>query len=241
MSQAVKDSKQTDGRHHDDGRRDEHNNEELSIGRHVLSASPLVWVLLVGAVTWAAWATVSGSSSSSSKTTLRALLLPTRGSDRMVMALPCGSGSGSGSQSPTGGTSVLVPSGSGLRVLLVAGCQSSGGSAGGGGGSSGSGSSGGAGSSGGGSSGGSSSGPAPVIVLPPGTPPPKSGGSLPSSLHVGSGAKITNIVAVPADARTVLVTPCQSTSGGSSGGASGRPVPSGHGVLLLPPCGGGSG
>src|SRR5437763_1712950 len=224
----AKDERKQDGAKQDerkdqDGRRkqDEDEDRGLSLGgRRVLSASPLIWVLLVGAVIWAGWATITRGSSSSSKSGLRAVLVPTGGGDRMLVALPCSSlGGGSGSfKQPTGATSVVLPAGSGQRVVLVPGCQS-GGSSGGAGASSG-GSSGGSssGSSGGSSSGGSGTGA--VVVLPPGSPAPKQGKSAPSA---AGGSKVTNIYSAPSSARTIVVTPCQGKSGGSGGSSSGSP------------------
>jgi hypothetical protein len=223
MSQATKQRDRTvrDGRR---GREDD-GEERLSLGRHILSASPLVWVLLVGAVAWALWATATRGSSSSSESGLRAVLVPTAGGDRMVVALPCGGGGSSGrSNTPAGGTSTLLPAGSGLRVVLVPGCQSSGGSAAGG------------------SSGSSQAGPAPLFVLPPGAPAPKPGSSLPTPLKstIGAGRKVTSAFTAPSGAKLLLVAPCQSKGGGGSSGRSSTapPVASGHGVLVAPTCSG---
>jgi hypothetical protein len=224
-------------------RRDGDGDEDggLSLGgRSILSASPLIWVLLAGAVIWAVWATVTRSSSSSGAG-MRALVVPTAGADRMVVALPC-SALGGGSKSMQGGASVLLPAGSGQRVVLVPGCQGGGSS---GGASSGGGSSGGAsggGSSGGGSSGGSSgSGTAAVVVLAPGTPLPRQGGKAPSIGGSGSGSsggKLRSLFDVPAQARVVIVAPCQGKgSSSSSSTAAQPPAASGHGVLLAPACG----
>src|SRR5947209_12314854 len=74
-------------------------------GRHILSASPLIWVLLAGALIWAVWATITRGSSSSGKAGARVVLVPTAGTDRMVVALPCSALGGSSSGGSSGGGS----------------------------------------------------------------------------------------------------------------------------------------
>jgi hypothetical protein len=188
-------------------------------GRHVLTASPLIWVLLVGALAWAVWATVTRGSSSNSS--MRAVVVPTAGADRLVVALSCstqGASSSSGKQPPA--TSLTLPAGSGLRVVLIPGCQGASSSGGAGGGS-----------------GGSSSSPVGVVVLPPGTQPPRAGSSAPTSVG-GSKPKVSAVFQVPSWARTLVITPCRSKQGASSGHASVFALGAGHGVLVVPPCGG---
>lgn len=216
----------------DEERRDEEGDSGSAIGgRSILSASPLIWILLVAAAGWAIFATVT--SGSKPPQGIRAVVVPTSGRERMLVALPCttlsaskssSSGSGAGS---LGGTSVVLPKGSGQRVVLVPGCESSG-SPGAGGATSGSGGTG-----------------SLVHVLAPGTPVPQPGSRLPISLSGPSGPKpkVASVFTVPdtSGARTVVVVPCQGSKGSGGSGQPPTPPSSGRGVLVAPPCAAGSG
>jgi hypothetical protein len=215
----------------DEDERDDDDDGGSVIGnRSILSASPLIWILLVAAAGWAIFATVT--SGSKPPKGIRAVVVPTSGHDRMLVALPCttvsgssGSSSGGSSGGILGGTSIVLPRDSGRRVVLVPGCQ---------GGSSGA----------GGATGGSSSTGALVHVLAPGTPIPQPGSTL--QVHLGGPTgpkpKVASVFTVPdtTDARIVVVVPCQGSKSASSGQPP-TPPSSGHGVLVAPPCTTGSG
>jgi hypothetical protein len=212
-----------------DERDDRHDGGEaggVSIGnRQILTASPLIWILLAAAVAWAGWATVTRGSSSGSSSGTRVVVVPTAGADRMVVALPCSSsGSQGGSARPLAGGSVVVPRDSGDRVVLVPGCK------------------GGSGGAGGGGSGGSEPPGSPIVqVLAPGAPIPKQGSKAPSpSGGSGGGGKVRNVFRVPpsSTSKIIVVTPCSGGKGGSSGGGQQPRTPpsSGRGLLVAPPC-----
>jgi hypothetical protein len=219
MTEQLKDPPRTSENGKDERAGEPREDDGLSIGgRHILSASPLIWILLAAAVAWAVWATVTRGTSSSSSAGVRAVVVPTAGADRMVVAMPCpGGGSQGGSKRPSASGSVVLPRDSGDRVVLVPGCKGGQGAAGG--------------SSGGGGGGGA------VQVLSPGAPIPKQGAKAP----VQSGGKVRNVFRVPAAGapRLIVVTPCSGSKGGTSGGRPTAPPPSsGRGVLVSPSCGG---
>jgi hypothetical protein len=199
--------------------------------RGVLSASPLVWILLVVAAAWAVWSTATKGSGKPTAT--RAVAVPTDGSaDRTVAALPCSAltsqSSGGAATQQEGADTVVLPRASGLRIVLVPSCATSGG--------------------GESSGGGSSKATGGVIVLPPGTPMPAAGKQVEVSPG-GSGAsatkaKIAVVFRVPdsSAARTIIVPPCSGKAGGTKEGALQPPTAeSGRGILLVPPCSASSG
>jgi hypothetical protein len=205
----------------DDDQREHHD-------RGILTASPLVWTLLVVAAAWGVWSTATKGSGK--PVSARAVIVPTDGSqDRTVAAIPCsalrsGASSG-GSGSVQGADTVVLPRDSGARVVLLGTCAASGGGA-----------------SAGGSAGKAIGG---VIVLPPGTPIPSPGKQLEVTAGgAGSGALKANVQVVfqvPASggARTIIVPPCSGKAGGSSKKGMMQPTTaeSGRGILLVPPCG----
>ncbi len=223
----MADEAERPGESHDRDEEDRRGDEgDASIGsRRVMSASPLIWILLAAALGWAIWATVTRNGNSSSKTGSRAVVVSTRGADRMVVALPCSvsSASSSGaSKRPPAGDSVVLPRDSGDRVVLIPGC---------------SGGTGGAGAGGAGGGGGGSSKGGTLQVLDPSIPVPKPGSK--TQGPAGSAGKVRNVFAVPASnaARLIVVPPCSGSRGGSSSGQRLRmPPPAGHAVLVAPPC-----
>jgi hypothetical protein len=189
-------------------------------GRRVLSASPLIWMLLVGTIGWAIWATLSSGTPAIKG--LRAIVVPTDRSDRMAVVQPCAATASSRSGTATaGGTSVVLPHDSGARVVLVTPCA---------GGNSGAGASDGSSGAGGGV----------VDVLAVGTPPPQPGGRAPVSLQGATGPKpkVTSVFTVPdgGGSQVVVVPPCERSSGASGSSSGPTPPSAGHGLLLAPPC-----
>ena len=199
--------------------------EKKGKARGILTASPLVWILLVVAAGWAVWSTATKGSGKPTAT--RAVAVPTDGpQDRTVAALPCSAlsseSSSSGALQHEGADTVVLPKASGLRIVLVPSCASGGGTSGGGG---------------------SAQATGGVIVLPPGAPMPAAGKEVEvspgGSGSSGAKAKVGVVFRVPesSSAGTIIVPPC-SGKPSSSGKGSLQPqtVESGRGIILVPPC-----
>jgi hypothetical protein len=207
-----------DSQEHDDNQRR---------GRNVLTASPLVWVLLVAAAGWAVWSTATKGSGK--PTPVRALVIPTgQATARTIAVLPCsatGSSSSTSAKQLRGLDTVVLPRDSGERVVLVPSCGANSGASS--------------------ASGGGSKGGAAAIVLPPGTAPPSPRQTIPlggsGSGSSGAKAKISVVYRLPQSSRAhiVVVVPCTGKKRGDSGGASPQPAApeSGGGLALAPPCG----
>ncbi len=184
----------------------------------LFKASPLVWTLLAGLIGWAVWATITRNSGSSPvKRAARAVVVPTATGDRTVIGMPCASRKLSTGQ-PLGANTAVLPKGSGRRVVYVYGCPS-GGATGTGGGK------------------GRLTGGAAMVILPAGAP-------LPGQIKGGASSvvpAVKEVFTVPEHGTddTIVIQPCIGQPGGSTKPA-GRPAaPSGKGILLVPPCGGG--
>jgi hypothetical protein len=205
--------------------------DERGRRRTILSASPLIWLLLVAAAGWAIWSTATKGSGK--PTPVRAVIVPTDGSsERTVAVVPCSAVAPASTKpsSPLEGLdTVILPRDSGPRVVLVPACSASGGSSGGA--SSGSGAKGGA-----------------AVVMPPGTQPPSVQQTLPlggsGSRSSGAKAKIEEVFRLPDSSRAnvLVVVPCAGMK--SSGSSSTRPQPqvpeSGRGLVMAPACSAGS-
>jgi hypothetical protein len=207
--------------------RDERGDGDRGRARTILSASPLIWLLLAAAAGWAVWSTATKGSGK--PTPVRAVVVPTDASpQRTVAVLPCSAVAPASSKSSApvqGLDTVVLPHDSGPRVVLVPACSSSGGS------------------SGGASSGSAAKGGA-AIVMPPGTQPPSVQQTLPlggsGSRASGAKAKIEEAWRLPdaSRAKVIVVVPCAGSTG--SGSSSARPQPpvpeSGQGLVMAPAC-----
>lgn len=184
------------------------------LGGRVLSASPLIWVLLAAAVGWAVWSTLSGGGAE--RPAARVVVIAGAERERTLVALPCGatSSDSTGDASPPGAITAVLPAGADERVVAVSGCQSGGSSATG-------------------SLTGGGKGATVLVLLPPGTRAPRQGAEPEQSKRLLPGLRATSVTRVSAgDAETILIPPCPGRRA-SGDLASGYTRPSGGGVMLV--------